>query len=71
MEVGDSGEEGLPYKNDWGAGWKMSKNTMKGTGIWFNGCGSNGFLFQRGTILNVPVIFLLLYQGHFLSVLTL
>ena len=71
MEAGDSGEEGFPYRNNRGAGWKMSKNTIKGTGISFVGCGSNGFLSLKGTILNVPVIFLLLYQGHFLSVLTL
>ena len=49
MEVGDSGEGELPYRNDRGAGWKMLKNTIKGTRISFDGCGSNGFLSLRGT----------------------
>ena len=34
---------GLPYKNDGGARRKCLKNTLKGTRILFDGCGSNDF----------------------------
>ena len=42
-------EGGLPYKNDQGALWKFSKNTVKGTSILFERHGLNIFLPQRGT----------------------